>query len=204
MNHFILIRSAYRDEGLSRQRLALSQRTIIPCLKRQTQKTGVICLRVDRNDPLLQPRIAAFENTGFNVQTNWNLPDGPRLTTRVDDDDAIANWFLEDTLAETENMDPADPTVLSWPNGYVWCGRRLRQWSLPENMFISLLSETGCVMDFKHRRTPYRISRIAQRRAWVWVRHTTNKSDLAPNHLKNPPYNVDPSTLPFAVDWGRI
>lgn len=207
MKHYLLIRSAYDNHWLSSKRLALSERTIIACLKRQTRKDAVICLRMDdHGDPNRQKRLEMFTDTGFDIQTTWDIPEGRRLTTRVDDDDAIAHWFLEDTLAQAECMQDCPDTVLSWPNGFVWCGGRLRPWTLAENMFASLLSDSGTIMDTKHRHLPgkYPIHLLAMRRAWVWVRHSTNKSELAKNHLKHRPARTDPATLPFAVNWDRL
>lgn len=206
MKHYIQIRSAYRDPVLSRQRLELSQKTIIPCLTSQTAKDAVIVLRVRSDDPFRRKRLDAFTSTGFDVVTSSDIPAGRRITTRLDDDDAVAKYFIETVRKTADRGGFADDVVLTFPNGYVWCGGKLRPWTLAENMFTSLVSDGGSIMDIKHRALPnhFPIHHIGVARAWVWVRHDSNMSTLAVGHLKNKPLQSSPMTLPFAVDWGSL
>ena len=183
--HYILIRSAYTDTELSRQRLDLTKLTLAPCLRHQrTQYTAVVL--VSPNDPHRAERMAIFEQSCpaviFLDSPSWGAAitaGEPRLVTRVDDDDIIAGWMTERLQRCAQGI--AVDSILYWPNGYVLADRP-RWWSSETNQFQTLLTSSldSCETPFcehhAHVRDRWPVVEVDAARAWCWVQHPQAKT----------------------------
>lgn len=180
--HYILIRSAYTDTELSRQRLDMTRLTIAPSLKHQrTPFTAVV--QLSPNDPHRAERVRLFEracqSVAFIDGPRWGQSidaTGPRLVTRVDDDDIIASWFTERIQQRAATSSVVGDAIFYWPNGYVLADRP-RWWSSETNQFQTLLTsspdsgETPFREHHAHVRDRWPVVEVDAARAWCWVQH---------------------------------
>ena len=220
MKSFIMIRSAYVDDKLSRQRLGLSIATSIQSLAAQTCREFSVVLSVNRKDPHLGDRLAAFykavpdllvcEVPQFKRKTYATNGKFWKLVSRMDDDDVIANNFIENIREKAFSRTKRIEGIWSYSHGFIFNNGKLHPIHYVGNMFITLQTEMNRTpFDFVHGRAVSRFKKrcwaVSRDRGWVWVRHRANKSPLSSVNRswmrRNKP--VDPPSQ-FPYDWDRI
>jgi len=191
MNHIMIIQSAYDDPRLSERRLAISEHTSVVSLRYQTRKP-VVHIQVNPQDPLLEARLALFRSTGCEVRPlyrdhgwklykeNWELPEGRKVVSRMDDDDIIARDFCERTVTAA----PAEGEWnLIWPNGYVFWRETVFLLHHPGIQFVSLATDKQTdphqEQHWQYCRT-WKTKVVSEEPGWIWVRH----GDAATSTLK--------------------
>jgi len=198
--HVMLIHSAYDNIDTSTYRLSVSHQTCLPSLTKQTSRVRLhVCLC--STDPLLSERQAAFESTGHECRwifrdsaiteetlysTDWEIPDGRTLVSRMDDDDILPIDFCELTRGYAD-ITPFEMAVLDWPNGYIWHFGKLHRFSNPFNQFISLLSDSGRhPHERSHKQFEGAVPRVVvdNSRGWVWVRHLETITGTREKYLR--------------------
>jgi hypothetical protein len=204
VRHYILTRSAYSPTMRLRdnqRRVELLARVTAASLRAQTTRNLTWLVLVDPADPLLAERRAAVESAGlpcivapagrmeragihdrpygpWSDHITW---DGVTLTTRLDDDDALAPYAL--ARVQRAAADERGSVVWTLPIGYRIVGRHAFRidWELAQ--FGTLQAPAG------ERRTIFDVShqlagnlaplRPATRDpAWLWVRHRHTRSRL--------------------------
>ena len=191
-SHFVLIRSAYANPGVSKFRLGVSRKTMLPSLAAQDTDLTVV-VSVARCDEHLQERMECFDSLPHKVKfvfrpfsqmpvrrhnllagDTWDLPIGPRIAvSRLDDDDLISVDFMKTTRIAAESCS-AEKAILDWPCGYVQSGALIYRWNNPSNQFITMLTNDG---DNPHVHSHFALGRklfprvvVSNSRGWVWVR----------------------------------
>lgn len=205
----VMVRSSYNDAEASRRRLAISRETVLPCLASQIDKP-IVCLHVSHDDPLLASRLAAFEETGCQVETAFDsqsfkeltFTGGWRVTARLDDDDTIDRQFYSDIRLGSGRADRRQ--CWTYPNGRVFINGRFHGLRVSGNQFIALqTNKDETPFDFVHGRAgkyfPFAIA--GNRAAWIWIRHRTNKSRLPRGYSTR--RRVGTGGL-FAIDWKQL
>ena len=221
MRHLVLTRSAYGPSyplDANRRRLALTLAVTVPCMREQIDRAWTWVVLLDPDDPLRAEREAAFSSAGpteflhdridpagrqdGTALGRWSLPrSGPLLSTRLDDDDAIAPWFL-DTVARVR---PIQRRLIAMPYGWWWAAGHVRPLRYQRNMFLSLYSPDGSrhVMETAHNRA----SSLGQtqdagdkRRSWMWVRHRDARGGMLRAHRRPPPE----MRATFPIDWTAL
>lgn len=153
-----------------------------------------------------KPRLIRQRTAALGYQADWaaGMGDvaGPILTTRLDDDDALAPDTLERVRTAAE-IKPDFPQPLVWlhPEGFrVWDGRydRVRH---ETNAYVTLQAPDAstCVYDFNHKRVgeQLEIRIVDERPAWLWVRH---RDALSRHRVAGTPIDDELRSL-FPVDW---
>ncbi len=190
--HSVLIQSAYKDFGMSRYRLGLTESITVPSLRGATEKVELV-ISICEHDPLLEERKKVFESSGHAVRyvirhprdvpvrrgniigkDPWEIPSGIRvLTGRLDDDDALPVDHFAMTRAFAERTRQKN-VLLQWPNGYILRNGQLRTFKRYSNQFISVVSETGLTPRHHSHLTFNKIipvHNVSRSRGWLWVRH---------------------------------
>ena len=146
--HILIIQSVYTDPELSRRRLAITRTTCVPSLAAQTRKP-VIHLAQHPDDPHAAERLELIRGTGCIVLEVWrdqwrlygenyNLPEGRKVVSRMDDDDCLCREFCEATY----NAAPSFGEVaLLWPHGIVYYRSCAYGWSHRGNQFVSIVTD---------------------------------------------------------------
>jgi hypothetical protein len=122
------------------------------------------------------------------------------LTTRLDNDDALARDAVERLQAEVR---PGPREFLNFPDGYVWHRGRLYAHSHPSNAFLSL-SEPAAGFRSAWADPHEEAARVAPVRqvpggpAWLQVIHEHNVS----NRVRGRRYPADRVRADFALDLG--
>lgn len=198
------------DERYLQYRLGLLRQFCAASLAAQTRQEFSWVVRVDASCPLLDERRQVFESlpmpvlpivagatsadasdTASTGDRTWrevidrHLPEGTThvLTTRLDDDDALAPDFVA-RLRRAVEPTPA-PVVYTFPVGYSLGlhsqGSRYSRWRKVNNQFVSLLSPIRpltLVVDRKHgdvgQLGPWKV--VDEDPAHLWVRHPRTKS----------------------------
>ena len=219
MRHLVLTRSAYGPGyplAANRRRLALTRATSIPSMAAQSGD-WTWCVLLHPDDPLRAERLAAFSSAGptrfldgrldpsgqqdGSALGAWRIEhDGPTLTTRLDDDDAIAPWFLG---AMARAAGGRRRLVLTVPRGWWYAGGHVRALRYPSNMFVSLYdpSGSGSVMDVAHTAVSSLgpMKPADPRPGWLWVRHADARCGLLPA-TKRP----GAARAAFPLDWPAL
>lgn len=203
MKHYILTRSAYAPTypiASNRRRVELLARITAASLAAQTTRDLTWLVLIDPADRLLRERQAAIESAGipYILAPAGNLerggihdrPYGPWadhidwsgtvLTTRLDDDDALAPAALAHVQRAAA---VSEPVVWTLPVGYRIVGPRAFQIRWPLAQFGTLQSPPGrraTIFDVSHQRA----AELAPLRpasddpAWLWVRHAITRSRI--------------------------
>lgn len=213
IQHFILTRSCYRQTDLKylRYRFKLMKQLCGASLAGQTRQDFTWIVRTNPDSPLTEETAAYFHSLSFPVaclcsplpsrdtsdaiftrDADWKaviqsrlLPETTHvLTTRLDDDDALAPNFVERLRRKVKES--ASPVAWNFPVGYVLTlsttkGSFARLWRFEKNQFASLISPAEplvIVNDAKHGNIdtlgPIRL--VDDRPAFVWTRHPHTKS----------------------------
>ena len=188
--HCIIIQSAYTDPEMSRRRLQIMRHTCIPSLAFQTRKP-VVHVAVNPDDPHTPERLDLLRSTGCEVYPvfriswklyceNWELPEGRKVVSRMDDDDVIARDFCERTFSAA----PASGEhCLLWPVGYVFWRETCFLLEHKGNQFVSIVTDRQTDPHAErhwlyHSRWSTQI--VSKDCGWIWVRH----GDAATSTLK--------------------
>lgn len=204
MNHYLLTRAVYFP-GLwpleaNRRRLALFSGVTVRSLAAQTVRDWVWVLAVAADDELRGERLAAAEAAGVEVRAlevpplgeratraraamaAYRAPwaevagPGPRLTTRLDDDDAFTPDAFARIRGRLGSWVPRRRVSLMLPVGFrVWGGRYTRVHHA-SNAMATLYTPEGdaaTVYGFMHRNIAEHVEvlHVDQDPGWLWVRH---------------------------------
>lgn len=239
MRHYILTRSAYgpgtrlRD---NQRRLELLRGVTAASLRAQATRDLTWLVLIDPADPLLAERRAAIESAGlptiiepagkmeragihdrpygpWSEHITW---DGMTLTTRLDDDDALAPHALARVQRAAAAV-PSESVVWTLPSGYRIVGRRAFHIRWPLAQFGTLQAPSGrraTIFDVSHQLAgdlaPLRPA--TNDPAWLWVRHRLTRSRLnvgrqtmLNGRTEARPVLVTPGLRAlFPVDWKLI
>lgn len=237
MRHYILTRSAFGSEVSleeNRHRLELLRRVTAPSLAAQLNRDLTWIVLMAPDDPMADDRRAAFESAGLplvfgsaagmTVRGQRDKPYGPwaryiardgiTLTTRMDDDDALAPWAMALVRETAEKANSRRRTVWSLMDGWRIAGSMAERAHWPIPMFCTLQAPAGdrtTIMDANHlgakRLGVFRT--IASDPAWLWVRHGMTRSShlgewtLAEWREKAVPISPEIRAA-FPVDWDLI
>jgi hypothetical protein len=170
---YIRIRSEYFERDSSIYRLAITQNTLLPSLKNQTDKDFCVSLSQSPMDPRWTSRKAAIEAVCHLYDSDQAEQ---RIEVEVGDDDFLCPTFIESLRKipfQKEN------SFLSLPNGYIFHEGKLRVWRSKEN----IASATMFVDDSPH------IGRTIEaclEPSWIYVRHQMNSSLIPVQHIVGP------------------
>lgn len=158
----------------------MSRITAVPALESQWRKPTLHVV-VNTADPWLADRMAVFRSTGCQVKfierskwqlygEDWELPAGPKIVSRLDDDDVIRQEFCQFTAIAARKIE----TALIWPCGYVFWRGRIYTLRHPGNQFVSLFTESSDPHQIGHWRyvKEWRSVVVTSRPGWIWVRHS--------------------------------
>ena len=204
--YIMIIQSAYSDERLSERRLEISRHTSIVSLRYQTRKPTVHIV-VNPDDPFVKERIEAFESTGCEVKPiyrptwklykeNWELPDGRKVVSRMDDDDVICKEFCDKTYISAPD---SGECALIWPNGYVFWRETcflLRHHGI---QFVTIVTDRQTDPHQEqhweyHRRWPSKI--VSREVGWIWVRHGDAATSTIRKYRSKKLRGIDANRIP--------
>lgn len=238
MLHYILTRSAYgptvplRD---NQRRIDLLRRVTAASLRAQTTQHLTWLVLIDPADPLLDKRREAVESAGLpciiapaGKMERAGIHDRPwgpwadhiewgdtTLTTRLDDDDALAPYAL--ARVQRAAAQQHDPVVWTLPVGYRIVGSRAFRIEWPLAQFGTLQAPPGerrTIFDKSHQLAgdlaPLRAA--TNDPAWLWVRHGLTRSRLdvgrqtkLNGRAEGRPTRITPQiAATFPVDWTLI
>lgn len=240
MRHYILTRSAYAPSvplDVNRQRLELLRDVTAASLRAQTCRGMTWLVMVDAADPLLAERKAAIASAGLPVvfappgrlerssphdrpYADWKryIKWGDEtLTTRLDDDDALAPWAMARVQAAASAERRRQPIVWTLPVGWRTVGSEAWRITWPWAQFGTLHMPRG------RMRTIYEVNHVGVARlaplmpvsnspAWLWVRHASTRSSvnvgrqtMEEGRRETGPYPIDSRMRrAFPVDWDVI
>jgi len=233
VNQYVLTRSSFSAEvdlAENKRRLEMLRAITVPSMRAQDIEHPLRWIvLIDPSDPLLNERIDALHESrariivksseGMVVRGGPDRPWGPWkkhidwrdsvLTTRLDDDDAIAPWFTREVRAVAETLSAR--AVLVFPEGWRVMGDQAEHVRYNVPMFSSLFAPRGdhaTINDVGHLSAAKlaRITLIEKGPAWVWVRHDMSRShqnmrrsiSLAGEDMRTLPSEL---TSAFPVDW---
>lgn len=228
MRLYVLTRSAYGsawDIEANRRRLTMTVGVCVASMRAQTDRDWTWIVAVDRDDPLLDERKAAFESAGVPVRflevstsgkdrdaaafalysAPWRRFLGDRRSsivamTRLDDDDGLAPWVLGRVCELAPKV--TRRTALVMPNGIRVYGGRCTVVTHETNAMQTLVTPPGDTMhvySYKHRfvRKHARLFKADNRLAWVWARHEDSISGWRMAEVPIPEY----FRAQFPIDW---
>ena len=205
MRHYILTRSAYSPT----MRLRDNQRRVdflrgitAASLRAQTTRDLTWLVLIDPADPLLAERRAAVESAGlpciiesagkmeregihdrpWGPWSEYITWDGVTLTTRLDDDDALAPYALARVQRAAAAV-PTESVVWTLPVGYRIVGRHAFHIRWPLAQFGTLQAPSGrraTIFDVSHQLAGNLapLQAATNDPAWLWVRHRHTRSRL--------------------------
>jgi len=205
MRHYLLTRSSFAPTVSieeNRRRIELLAHVTVPAIKAQESKDFAWIVLINPRDPLLEERRAAIMSAGLKytvIKSSEDMiarggPDKPwgpwkkhikwdqvTLTTRMDDDDALAPFAMRVVRERAEAWDPARPTVWSLPAGYRVMGMFAERVLYTVPMFCTYQAP---VHDHRTINTVGHLSAAmlaplqpaTKKPAWLWVRHDLTRS----------------------------
>jgi len=204
VRHYILTRSAYGPATRLRdnqRRIDFLRNVTAASLRAQTTRNLVWLVLIDPADPLLAQRREAIESAGLpciiapaGKMERTGIHDRPwgpwaehiewgdtTLTTRLDDDDAIAPFAM--ARVQRAAAAQGEPVVWTLPVGYRIVGPRAFRIDWPLAQFGTLQAPPGqrrTIFDKSHQLAgelaPLRPA--TRDPAWLWVRHKLTRSRL--------------------------
>lgn len=207
MRHYVLTRSSFAPEvGLDeiRFRLELLRRICVPSLQEQTDRNWGWIVLINPKDPVLEERTAILKSANapwlfvrssedMIVRGGPDAPRGPwakpmradqsRLTTRLDDDDALAPNALETVrrVAKEWEKKGGRRHVFSFSDGWRVMGPMAERVTYDVPTFSSLYSPRGdkaIVNDVAHlsakKLAP--LTSATHDPMWMWIRHDVSRS----------------------------
>lgn len=207
--HFMLIQACYTDAELSRRRLNIARHTSAASLSYQTQKP-VVHLVQHPNDPHASRREGMYRSAGCEIKVlfrdswklygeNWELPEGRKVVSRIDDDDVICRQFCEKTFRSAPE---SGDVALIWPTGYVlWRGRAYLL-KHRGNQFVSLVTDGP---EDPHRRghwvycKEWRSVVVSNAPGWMWIRHGDAATPTKAKYRRRALGRIDSGLIPVNV-----
>jgi hypothetical protein len=213
MRHIMIIQSAYPPDRaeLSARRLEITRHTCAVALRTQRVKP-VVHVAVCPDDAHLDARREVFQSTGCEVRflerpswrlyhENWDLPDGWKLVSRMDDDDVLSVDFCEVLQATAREQREA----LLWPSGYVFWRQQIFSLTHRGNQFPTLCTNAD---EDPHQEPHWEIQKRWPSRAvsnfpgWIWVRHGDAATTTLQRYRQRQLGRID--TARFAVNLRAI
>jgi hypothetical protein len=202
----MIIQSAYTDERLSASRLEIARHTSIVSLRYQIEKP-IVHIAVNPADPLLTERLEAFHSTGCEIRPlyrdswklykeNWELPEGRKIVSRMDDDDIICQEFC----ATTRNAAPETGEMnLIWPTGYVFWRETVFLLNHKGIQFVTLVTDRDTDPHQEqhwmyHKTWPSRT--VSHAPGWIWVRHGDSATSTLPRYRTQKLRGIDAKRIP--------
>jgi len=205
--HLMIIQSAYTDAELSRRRLNITRHTCIPSLAYQSRKP-VVHLAINPDDPHTAERLELFRSTGCEVhpvyraawrlyREDWELPEGRKVVSRMDDDDVIARDLCERTFASAPTT---GEHALLWPVGYVFWRETCFLLDHIGNQFVSIVTDRQTDPHAErhweyHKRWSTKI--ISRDCGWVWVRHGDAATSTLSRYRTRQLRGIDSGRIPI-------
>jgi hypothetical protein len=205
--HIMIIQAAYTDAGLSASRLEIAKHTSIPSLAFQTARP-VVHIAVNPDDPHLSARLQAYESTGCQVvplyrsewklyKENWELPEGRKIVSRMDDDDVIAR----DYCREIQSAAPeSGEWNLMFPVGYVWWRNTAYRLEHPGTQFVTLVTDQ---QTDPHQEGHWKYHEQWQTKivsglpSWIWVRHGAASTSTLAKYRTKKLKGIDANRIPI-------
>lgn len=196
-----IIQAAYTDERLSRRRLEIAEHTSAVALRTQSVKP-VVHIAVNPADPCLAERQALYWSTGCEIRwlmrpawnlyrENWELPEGRKIVTRLDDDDVWPHDFCERTIAAAP---AAGEHALIWPRGYVWWRQTAYLLRHPGIQFVTLVTDQQTdphqEQHWQYHRRWHSIT-VSNDPGWLWIRHGDAATVTLPRYRQHPLQGID-------------
>jgi hypothetical protein len=205
--HIMLIQAAYNDADLSASRLEIARHTSIASLAFQTVKP-TIHITVNPSDPLFVKRLDAYNATGCEVvpllrrewnlyKEDWELPEGRKIVSRMDDDDVIArNYCREIQAAALESGE----WNLCFPVGYVWWRSTAYRLEHMGNQFVSLVTDEQTDPHqeghWKYH-TTWQTKIVSSQPSWIWVRHGAASTSTIKKYRTKKLKGIDATRIPI-------
>lgn len=205
--HIMIIQAAYTDADLSASRLEIARHTSIPSLAFQTVQPAVH-IAVNPNDPHLAARLAAYESTGCQIvplyrtewklyKENWELPDGRKIVSRMDDDDVICRDYCRELRAAAPESGEWN---LLFPVGYVWWRNTAYRLEHVGNQFTTLVTD---LQTDPHQEGHWLYHKTWQTKivsslpSWIWVRHGAASTSTLPKYRTKKLKGIDAERIPI-------
>jgi hypothetical protein len=205
--HIMIIQAAYTDERLSASRLEIARHTSIASLAYQTAKPA-IHIAVNPDDPHLQARLEAFRATGCEVKPlyrsewklykeNWELPEGRKIVSRMDDDDVICRDYCKELQTAAPESGEWN---LSFPVGYVWWHSTAYKLEHMGIQFVTLVTDQ---MADPHQEGHWKYHQewqtkiVSSEPSWIWVRHGDASTSTLPKYRTKKLKGIDSHRVPI-------
>ncbi len=203
----MIIQASYNDSELSRRRLEIARHTSVPSLAYQTRKP-IVHIATNPADPHYAARIELYQSTGCVVRVldrpewklygeDWELPDGRKIVSRMDDDDVICKEFCEATY----NAAPGcGECAMIWPNGYVFWREMIFALTHPGIQFVTLATDH---MKDPHQEQHWQYHKrwinktVSHNVGWIWVRHGDAATSTLPRYRKHHVRRIDTKRIPI-------
>ena len=207
MRHIMIIQSAYGPDraDLSARRLEITRHTCCVALATQDVKP-VVHVAIHPEDAHGDARRQAFLGTGCEIRflerpkwrlyrENWELPDGWKLVSRMDDDDVISRDFcavLQWSFCERRE-------ALLWPSGYVFWRHEIHRLEHRGNQFPTLSTSGNedphaeCHWEIPQR-WPSRA--VSHSPGWIWVRHGDAATSTLARYRRHQVGRIDADRFP--------
>ena len=205
--HLMIIQASYSDPELSKRRLEIMRHACIPSLAFQARKP-VVHVATNPHDPHTPERIKLIESTGCEVYPvyrpawklygeNWELPEGRKVVSRMDDDDVISRDFCEQTY---KSAPATGEHALIWPIGYVFWRETCFLLDHPGNQFVSVVTDRQTDPHAeRHWMFWKRWSTVVVSRncGWIWVRHGDSATSTLKRYRTKPLRGIDSKRIPI-------
>jgi len=205
--HIMIIQAAYTDERLSLSRLDIARHTSVASLAYQSVKP-VIHIALHPDDPHLSARLDLYLSTGCEVKPlfrsdwklykeNWELPEGRKLVSRMDDDDVICRDYCKELQASA----PASGEWnLLFPVGYVFWNSTCYRLEHMGNQFVSLVTDQQTDPHQEghwlyHKTWQTKI--VSNAPSWIWVRHGDASTSTLAKYRTNKLKGIDAKRTPI-------
>ena len=205
--HIMIIQAAYNDSELSRTRLEIARHTSIPSLAFQSAKP-VVHIAVNPSDPFLQARLEAYQATGCQIvplmrnewklyKENWELPDGRKIVSRMDDDDVICRDYCRELRAAAPESGEWN---LAFPVGYVWWRETAYRLEHPGIQFVTLVTDQQTDPHQEghwlyHKTWQTKI--VSSQPSWIWVRHGAASTSTLAKYRTKKLRGIDAQRIPI-------
>lgn len=205
--HIMIVQSAYTDERLSASRLEISRHTCIASLAYQSAKP-VVHVAVHPDDPHLNMRLDAFRSTGCKIRPlfrnewklykeNWELPEGRKIVSRMDDDDVIARDYCKEIQAAAPESGEWN---LAFPVGYVWWHSTAYRLEHMGIQFVTLVTDQQTDPHQEghwkyHKEWQTKI--VSSQPSWIWVRHGDASTSTLPRYRTKKLKGIDAQRVPI-------
>lgn len=181
--------------------------TCIPSLSFQTRRP-VVHIAINPNDPTTEEKLSLLKSTGCEIRPifrdnwklygeNWELPEGRKLVSRMDDDDVLAKDFCQ----KTYEVAPSDGEyALIWPCGYVFWRATCFLLEHPGIQFVSIVTDRQTDPHSEqhwqyHKNWPTIV--VSREVGWIWVRHGAASTSTLPRYRRKKLKGIDANRIPI-------